>query len=84
MVTWIVLGALLVGLLLLAVAARRVLVRLPQLRRAALALHQRQAQAEGLRHAAIALEERVAAVQRQVDETQRRVAVLRARRGGSE
>ena len=83
MVTWIVLGALLVGLLLLAVAARRVLVRLPQLRRA-LALHQRQAQAEGLRHAAIALEERVAAVQRQVDETQRRVAVLRARRGGSE
>jgi hypothetical protein len=78
---WIVLGALLVGLLVLAVACRRVLTRLPGLQRAALALQERQDQAVHLREAATALQRRAEELQDRIATAQRRVDLIRARRG---
>jgi flagellar biosynthesis/type III secretory pathway M-ring protein FliF/YscJ len=80
-VKWIVLAVLLFALVVLALAARPVLVRLPRLRRAALALQRRQADAEALRGTAEVLQERAEVLQRQVETTQQRLAVINAKRG---
>lgn len=81
MVTWIVLGVVLFALLVLGLAVRAVAARLPELRRAALRLRQRQAEAEELRGRAEALRERAEALRVGVVAAQRRVAVIKARRG---
>jgi hypothetical protein len=81
-VIWIVLGTVLFGLLILALAARAVLARLARLRRATVPLLRRRAEAEALRHAAMELQERLLAVRAQAELAQRTVAVLRARRDG--
>ncbi|SCF13172.1 hypothetical protein GA0070607_5915 [Micromonospora coriariae] len=81
MLKWIVLAVVLLPLVALALAVRPVLARLPQLRRAALALQRRAGEAEALRDTAEALQRRAEGVQRQLDTTQQRLAVIKARRG---
>ncbi|MEU1603052.1 hypothetical protein [Micromonospora matsumotoense] len=81
MVKWIVLAVLLFAFVVLALAVRPVLVRLPRLRRAAVALQRRQADAEALRHSAEALQERAEALQRQGETTQQRLELIKAKRG---
>ncbi|MEE6259939.1 hypothetical protein [Plantactinospora sonchi] len=81
MVKWIVLAAVLLGLFVLALAARRVLTRLPRLRRAALALQGRQEQAENLQRVATTLQQRAEELQQQIETVQRRVEVIQSRRG---
>ncbi|MFJ6197497.1 hypothetical protein [Micromonospora sp. NPDC092111] len=81
MVKWIVLAVLLFALVVLALAVRPVLARLPRLRRAAVALQGRRAEADALRAAAEALQERVETLQRQSETTQQRVELIRAKRG---
>ncbi|MDM4718934.1 hypothetical protein QTQ03_04715 [Micromonospora sp. WMMA1363] len=81
MVTWIVVALVLVPLGLLGLAGRAVLVRLPQLRRAAVALQRRAVEAEALQEAAETLQARVEALQRRLDATQRRLAVIKTKRG---
>ncbi|KKJ93794.1 hypothetical protein [Micromonospora sp. HK10] len=81
MVTWIVLGVVLFALVVLALAVRPVLARLPRLRRAALALQRQQAGATALQSAAEALQERAAALQERAAEAQQRTALIKAKRG---
>lgn len=81
MVTWIVVGVVLFAFVVLALAVRPVLARLPRLRRAALALQGRQAEAEALRSAAEVLQERAEALQERVTVVQERTALIKARRG---
>ncbi|WP_433133821.1 hypothetical protein ACQPWW_16920 [Micromonospora sp. CA-240977] len=81
MLIWIVLAVVLLPLVALALAVRPVLTRLPRLRRAAVALQRRAAEAEALRGTAEVLQQRAEEVQRQLDTTARRLAVIRARRG---
>ncbi|MDG4758102.1 hypothetical protein [Micromonospora sp. WMMD710] len=81
MLIWIVLAVVLLPLVALALAVRPVLTRLPRLRRAAVALQRRAAEAETLRESAEALQERAEGVQRQRDTAQRRLAVIKAKRG---
>ncbi|MEU5789732.1 hypothetical protein ABZ754_18605 [Micromonospora purpureochromogenes] len=81
MVKWIVLAVVLFALVVLALAVRPVLARLPRLRRAALALQRRQADADALREAAEVLSERAETLQRQVETTQQRVELIKAKRG---
>ncbi|SCF21900.1 hypothetical protein [Micromonospora mirobrigensis] len=81
MVKWIVLAVLLFALVVLALAARPVLVRLPRLRRAAVALQRRQGEAEALRDAAEELAARAGELQRRAETTQQRVELIKARRG---
>jgi hypothetical protein len=78
---WIVLAVVLLPLVALALAVRPVLARLPRLRRAAVALQRRAADAEALRETAEALQQRAEGLQRQLDTTQRRLAVIKAKRG---
>lgn len=80
MVTWIVLGVVLLGLLILALAVRVVLVRLLGLRRAVLTMLRRQAEAEALAASALALRERILTVQSGAELAQRTAAVVRVRR----
>jgi flagellar biosynthesis/type III secretory pathway M-ring protein FliF/YscJ len=80
-VKWIVLAVVLFALVVLALAVRPVLARLPRLRRAAVALQRRQADADPLREAAEALSERAETLQRQVETTQQRVELIKAKRG---
>ncbi|MGI5520965.1 hypothetical protein ACQEUX_08415 [Micromonospora sp. CA-259024] len=81
MLIWIVLAVVLLPLVALALAVRPVLTRLPRLRRAAVALQRRAAEAEALRETAEALQQRAEGVQRQLDTTQQRLAVIKAKRG---
>ncbi|MBM0235374.1 hypothetical protein JNW91_28475 [Micromonospora sp. STR1_7] len=81
MLIWIVVAVVLLPLLALALAVRPVLTRLPRLRRAAVALQRRAAEAETLRESAEALQERAEGVQRQLDTAQQRLAVIKAKRG---
>ncbi|TDB73965.1 MULTISPECIES: hypothetical protein [unclassified Micromonospora] len=81
MVKWIVLAVVLFALVVLALAVRPVVARLPRLRRAVLALQRRQTEAEALRETAEALQERAEALQRRAEVTQERVALIRAKRG---
>jgi flagellar biosynthesis/type III secretory pathway M-ring protein FliF/YscJ len=80
-VKWIVLAVVLFAFVVLALAVRPVLARLPRLRRAAVALQRRQAEAEELRSTAEALQERAEALQAQAATTQQRVALIKAKRG---
>ncbi|WFE99242.1 hypothetical protein [Micromonospora sp. WMMD964] len=81
MLIWIVLAVVLLPLVALALAVRPVLTRLPRLRRAAVALQRRAAEAEALRDTAEALQQRAEGVQRQLDTASRRVALIKAKRG---
>ncbi|MEU4402765.1 hypothetical protein FHG89_11155 [Micromonospora orduensis] len=81
MLIWIVLAVVLLPLVALALAVRPVLARLPRLRRAAVALQRRAAEAETLRESAEALQARAEGVQRQLDTAQQRLAVIKAKRG---
>jgi len=78
---WIVLAVVLLPLVALALAVRPVLARLPRLRRAAVALQRRAAEAEALRDTAEALQRRAEEVQRRLDTTSQRLAVIKAKRG---
>ncbi|MEV4201863.1 hypothetical protein [Micromonospora globbae] len=82
MLWWIVLAVVLATLVVLAVAVRGVLSRLPGLRRAAVALQRRQAEAQELAGAATALQERAEALQDQLATAQRRIELIKAKRGG--
>ncbi|MBG6104489.1 flagellar biosynthesis/type III secretory pathway M-ring protein FliF/YscJ [Micromonospora vinacea] len=81
MLIWIVLAVVLLPLVALALAVRPVLARLPRLRRAAVALQRRAAEAEALRETAEALQQRAEDVQRRLDTTSHRLAVIKAKRG---
>ncbi|MEU1687676.1 hypothetical protein [Micromonospora sp. NPDC005707] len=81
MVTWIVLGVVLFALIVLALAVRPVLARLPRLRRTALALQRRQAEAESLRSAAEELQARAESLQERVGVAQEHSMLIKARRG---
>ncbi|MEU4476262.1 hypothetical protein [Micromonospora sp. NPDC023888] len=81
MLIWIVLAVVLLPLVALALAVRPMLTRLPRLRRAAVALQRRAAEAEALRETAEVLQQRAEDVQRQLDTTAQRLAVIKARRG---
>ncbi|MET7376074.1 hypothetical protein [Micromonospora arida] len=81
MLIWIVLAVVLLPLVALALAVRPVLARLPRLRRAAVALQRRAAEAEALRDTAEALQRRAEDVQRRLDTTSQRLAVIKAKRG---
>ncbi|GIF67380.1 hypothetical protein Ais01nite_54150 [Asanoa ishikariensis] len=81
MVLWIVIGAAVLGLLLLALAARPVLARLPELARALRRLEDRQARAEQLGTQLADLQERVEAVQERAVTAQERIAIIKAGRG---
>jgi outer membrane murein-binding lipoprotein Lpp len=80
-VLWIVIGAAVLGLLVLALAARPVLARLPELARALRRLADRQARAEELGAQLTELQERVEAVQQRAVVAQERIAVIKAGRG---
>ncbi|GIG87522.1 hypothetical protein [Plantactinospora endophytica] len=84
MVKWIVLAAVLFGLLVLGLAVRRVLTRLPRLQRAALALQDRQQQAEDLQRVALTVQDRAEAMQQQVETLQQRLVLIRTKRGGDD
>ena len=80
MVTWIVVAAVLLGLVVLAGATTSLVGRLPRLRRAVRSAQQRRAEAATLQESAAALEERLAVVQRQAMRAQERLALVRAKR----
>lgn len=75
------LAVVLLALLILLLAARPVLVRLPRLRQAVLALSRHRAQAESLQQRAGALQERIVALQRQAESAQESFTLIRAGRG---
>ncbi|MCW3844983.1 hypothetical protein ONA70_33435 [Micromonospora yasonensis] len=81
MVTWIVVGVVLFAFVVLALAVRPVLARLPRLGRAALALQGRQAEAEALRSTAEVLQQRAGALQERMAVAQERLAVIKVKRG---
>ncbi|HEY3009119.1 MAG TPA: hypothetical protein VGJ63_13795 [Micromonosporaceae bacterium] len=80
MVWWIVAALLLAAVVILGLAVRPVLTRLGALRRAAGALHERQAQALALQRAAEALSERAALLGEQADAARRRLTKIKTRR----
>jgi hypothetical protein len=81
-VTWIVVAVVVGALLVLALAVRPVLAALGPLRRAAVRLAGRQAQAQALADRATAVQQRLVDLQAQADTAQRRLAVLQSRRDG--
>lgn len=81
MVTWIVIGTVVVGLLVLATAVGTVARRLGGLRTAALALLSQQAKAQALQTSVAALQERTEALQRRGEVAADQMAIIRARRG---
>ncbi|SCG42416.1 hypothetical protein [Micromonospora humi] len=81
MVIWIVLGVVLFALVMLALAVRPVVARLPRLRRSAMALQRRAAEAESLRSAAEDLQARAEALQERAAVAQQRVTLIKAKRG---
>ncbi|MCZ7437872.1 hypothetical protein O7598_15800 [Micromonospora sp. WMMC241] len=81
MVIWIVLGVVLFALVMLALAVRPVVARLPRLRRSAVALQRRAAEAESLRSAAEDLQARAEALQERAAVAQQRVTLIKAKRG---
>jgi hypothetical protein len=79
---WIVLGCALAALVILGLAVRSVLRRLPGLRRAVRRLRERESQARTLQESAQVLQDRAAVLGRQAESAQRRIARLTVRRGG--
>ncbi|MFG1678258.1 hypothetical protein [Micromonospora sp. NPDC049282] len=81
MLIWIVLGVVLFALVVLALAVRPVVTRLPRLRRSAVALQRRAAEAESLRSAAEELQARAEALQERAAVAQERITLIKAKRG---
>ncbi|WBB76734.1 hypothetical protein O7602_14865 [Micromonospora sp. WMMD1128] len=81
MVIWIVLGVVLFALVVLALAVRPVVARLPRLRRAAVALQRRATEAEALRSAAEELQARAETLQERAAVAQERIVLIKAKRG---
>ncbi len=82
MLKWIVLALVLVPLVVLVLAVRPVLARLPQLRRAVLGLHRRADEATALRAAAESLQQQAEGLQDRLATTEQQLTLIRARRGG--
>ena len=82
MVKWIVIGVVLLGLLVLALAVRPVLGRLRGLERAMRRLQRRQEEAAALQVRAEELRERAEGLQERVEVAQKRIAVIQAKRDG--
>ena len=80
MLIWIVLAVVLLPLVVLALAVRPVLTRLPHLRRASVALQRRAAEAAALRETAEALQQRAEGIQQQLDTAQHHLALIKAKR----
>jgi hypothetical protein len=81
-VKWIVLGVVLLGLLVLALAVRPLLARRRGLERALRRLRQRQEDAAGLQAASAELEERLALLRERAEVAERRMTLIRAKREG--
>jgi NhaP-type Na+/H+ or K+/H+ antiporter len=80
MIWWIVLGIVLFSLVVLGLAVRPVLVRLPRLVRAASGAQQRAVDAQALQVSAVSLQERVAEVQESAAQVQRRLDLIKEAR----
>jgi hypothetical protein len=78
-VTWIVLTAVLVGLLVLALAARPLLGRRRRVERALRRLRERQRQAEALQADAARLQAATAVVQQRALEARQRIELIKAK-----
>ncbi|MER5454805.1 MULTISPECIES: hypothetical protein [unclassified Micromonospora] len=81
MLKWIVLALVLVPLVVLALAVRPVLARLPHLRRAVGRLQRRADEAVALSAAAESLQQRAESLQSRLETTEQRLTLIRARRG---
>ena len=83
MVKWVVLAAVLLGLVILALAVRPLLGRLGRLRRAVLALQRRQAEAESLQSAALALQQELDTLRLKAEITQEHLDAVKVKRAAS-
>jgi hypothetical protein len=81
MVLWVVIAAVLVGLLVLVMAAGSLAGRLRPLRRAATALLRRQAEAEKLQAAAFTLAQEAETLRLKAEITQERLALIKVKSG---
>ncbi|WP_018215405.1 hypothetical protein [Salinispora vitiensis] len=81
MVMWIVVALVLLPFVLLGLAVRPVLTRLPRLRRAAVALQRHADEAAALQTTAVALQARAEGLQEQLTTVQHRAATVRSRHG---
>lgn len=81
MLKWIVLAVFVVALVVLGLAVRPVLVRLPRLHRSVRRLQRREQELLRLQHSAAVLEETLAGLQERGTVAQDRLAVIRAGRG---
>jgi HAMP domain-containing protein len=81
MVLWIVIAVVLVGLLVLLLAAGSLVGRLRPLRRAARALLRRQAEAEKLQAAAFTLAQEAETLRLKAEITQERLALVKVKSG---
>jgi hypothetical protein len=79
---WIVIAAVVAGLIILVAVSLPVVGRLAGLRRAAVRLQRRQEEAMRLQEGAQALETSLLGLQRRTETMQERLAVINARRGG--
>lgn len=79
MILWVVIGAVLVGLLVLVLAAGSLVGRLRPLRRAAMALLRRQAEAEKLQAAAFTLAQEAETLRLKAEITQERIALIKVK-----
>jgi hypothetical protein len=84
MVKWIVIAVVVLGLVVLVVAAGSVMGRLAKLDRAGRKLQRRQAEAMKLQQDAVVLEDSVAGLQRRAEIMQAQLAVIKAGRGASD
>ncbi len=83
MVTWILIAAVVAGLIILVAVSLPVVGRLSALRRAVLRLQRRQEEAMALQAGAQRLEQSLLGLQRRAATTEERLAVIKAARGGT-
>jgi hypothetical protein len=83
-VTWIVVAVIVLALIVLVLAARPVLSRLSGLSRALARLRRQAESAQALRARSAELETGLAGLRESAESTERRLAVLRARRGDAD
>jgi hypothetical protein len=81
-VTWILIAAVVAGLIILVAVSLPVVGRLSALRRAVLRLQRRQEEAMALQAGAQRLEQSLLGLQRRAATTEERLAVIKAARGG--
>ncbi|MFC0527788.1 hypothetical protein [Phytohabitans kaempferiae] len=81
MVLWIVIAVVLVGLLVLGLAAGSLMGRLGPLRRASTTLLRRQSEVEQLRAAAVTLAQEAEALRLKTEITQERLALIKVKDG---